>query len=132
MDGTVIADAVNLASRLEGVSKAYDLGIAASERILADLPDPTAFRMRFIGKVKVKGKSEPVSVFDIYEGDPPELRSRKDLARAAFERGVDAYYQRRFGDARALFAQVLSVLPGDGASLRYLGSMDSRAPAGGL
>jgi class 3 adenylate cyclase len=132
MDGTVISDAVNLASRLEGVSKAYDLGIAASERILADLPDPTAFRMRFIGKVKVKGKSEPVSVFDIYEGDPEDLRSKKDLVRAAFERGIQAYYERRFGDARTLFTQVLAVLPGDGATLRYLGAIESKAPNDGL
>ena len=132
MDGTVISDAVNLASRLEGVAKAYDLGIAASERILADLPDPTAFRMRFIGKVKVKGKSEPVSVFDIYEGDPSELRSKKDLVRAAFERGIQAYYERRFGDARALFAQVIAVLPEDGAALKYLGAIESRAPNDGV
>jgi len=132
MDGTVISDAVNLASRLEGVSKTYDLGIAASECILADLPDPTAFRMRFIGKVKVKGKSEAVSVFDIYEGDPPELRSKKDLVRAAFERGIQAYYERRFGDARTLFAQVVAVLPEDGATLRYLSAIESRAPNDGL
>ncbi|MBU0929302.1 MAG: adenylate/guanylate cyclase domain-containing protein, partial [Spirochaetes bacterium] len=126
MDGTVVSDAVNLASRLEGVSKEYDLGIAASERVLADLPDPTAFRMRFIGKVKVKGKADPVSVFEIYEGDPVGLRDKKDLVRASFERGVEAYYERRLGDARALFAQVLAVLPGDGASTRYVESIDGR------
>ncbi|GAB1458178.1 adenylate/guanylate cyclase domain-containing protein [Spirochaetota bacterium] len=113
MDGTVISDAVNLASRLEGVSKEYDLGIAVSERVLADLPDPTAYRMRFIGKVKVKGKSEAVSVFEIYEGDPEELRSRKDLVRASFERGVEAYYERRYGEAKTLFDQVLALLPKD-------------------
>ncbi len=128
MDGTVISDAVNLASRLEGVSKDYGLGLAVSERILADLPDPTAFRMRFIGKVRVKGKVEPVSVFEIYDGDPPELRSRKDLVRASFERGLEAYYEKRYGDARALFVQVLAVLPDDGASLRYMNSIESHAP----
>ena len=127
MDGTVISDAVNLASRLEGVSKDYGLGLAVSERILADLPDPTAFRMRFIGKVRVKGKVEPVSVFEIYDGDPPDLRSRKDLVRASFERGLEAYYEKRYGDARALFVQVLAVLPDDGASLRYMSSIESRA-----
>jgi two-component system sensor histidine kinase ChiS len=128
MDGTVISDAVNVASRLEGVSKEYGLGIAASERVLADLHDPTAFRMRFIGKVRVKGKSEPVSVFEIYDGDPEDLRSKKDLVRASFERAVEAFYERRFGDARSLFGQVLAVLPEDGASVRYLDAIESRAP----
>jgi class 3 adenylate cyclase len=128
MDGTVISDAVNLASRLEGVSKEYGLGLAVSERILAELPDPTAFRMRFIGKVRVKGKVEPVSVFEIYDGDPPDLRSKKDLVRASFERGLEAYYQKRYGDARALFVQVLAVLPDDSASLRYMSAIENHAP----
>ena len=129
MDGTVIADAVNVASRLEGVSKEYGLGIAASECVLKELSDPTAFRMRFIGKVRVKGKAEPVSVFDIYEGDPEELRSRKDLTRAAFERGIDAFHERRLGEARTLFSQVLATIPEDGASLRYLNAIRERDPA---
>lgn len=131
MDGTVVSDAVNVTSRLEGVSKEYGLGIAASERIVADLPDPTLFRMRFIGKVKVKGKADPVSVFDIYEGDPPESRSSKDRARAAFERGVDAYYRKRYDDARTLFARVLAELPGDCATLRYLSSVERHAAEAG-
>ncbi len=129
MDGTVISDAVNIASRLEGVSKEYGISIAASERILADLPDPTLYRMRFIGKIRVKGKLQPVSVFDIYDGDPDDRRSRKDLVRASFERGVEAYYARRFGDARSLFEQVLAALPDDGAALRYLGAIRQRSQA---
>jgi len=129
MDGTVVSDAVNVASRLEGVSKEYGLGIAASECVLKELSDPTAFRMRFIGKVRVKGKAEPVSVFDIYEGDPDELRSRKDLTRAAFERGIEAFHEHRLGDARTLFSQVLATIPDDGAALRYLNAIGERDPA---
>jgi len=128
MDGTVISDAVNIASRLETVSKQYGLCIAVTERIVAGLPDPTAYRMRFIGKVRVKGKAEPVSVFEVYEGDSPDLRSKKDLVRALFERGVEACHQKRHGDARALFAQVLAVMPEDGATQRYLESIESHDP----
>jgi len=67
-------------------------------------------------------------VFEIYEGDPEELRSRKDLVRASFERGVEAYYERRYGEAKTLFDQVLALLPKDGASLRYMKSIASKEP----
>ncbi|HPG87879.1 MAG TPA: hypothetical protein PLQ29_14375, partial [Spirochaetales bacterium] len=72
---------------------------------------------------------EPVSVFDIYEGDPDELRSRKDLTRAAFERGIEAFHEHRLGDARTLFSQVLATIPDDGAALRYLNAIGERDPA---
>ncbi|MBP7264513.1 MAG: adenylate/guanylate cyclase domain-containing protein [Spirochaetia bacterium] len=123
MDGTVIADAVNTASRLEGVAKEFGLSVAASECVLADLPDPTLYRMRFIGKVRVKGKTKPVSVFDLYDGDMPQIRDRKDKARADFERGVEAYYERDFDQARERLEAADVILPGDGPTRRYLEDM---------
>jgi adenylate cyclase len=120
MDGTVISDVVNTASRLEGVSKEYGLSVATSERILASLPDPTKYHMRFIGKVRVKNKSMAVSVFEIYDCDPPAIIGRKDRAKADFERGLAAYYARRFDEAKSLLEAADLILPGDGPTLRYL------------
>ncbi|GAB1432446.1 adenylate/guanylate cyclase domain-containing protein [Spirochaetota bacterium] len=128
MDSTVVSDTVNVASRLEGVAKEYGLSIAASEKVLAKLEDPTAYRMRFIGKVRVKGKTEPSSVFEIYEGDDEEVRAKKDLARSSFERGVDAYYERKYGIAKSYFSQVLEVLPTDEASYKYIHSINKMNP----
>ena len=69
MDGTVIADTVNLASRLEGLTKRYGASILMSEHTLSKMTQPQAYLTRFLGKVQVKGKNIAVSVFEIYDGD---------------------------------------------------------------
>jgi class 3 adenylate cyclase len=120
MDGTVISDAVNTASRIEGVSKEYEIGVAASERILVGLEDPGAYRARFLGKAGVKGKREPISVFEIYEGDPEPLRDKKDCIRATFERAIASFYDQDYAKALGLFNIVLETLPEDEASHHYV------------
>jgi two-component system sensor histidine kinase ChiS len=56
MQTTVISDAVNLASRLEGLTKLYGAGIALSGQTLISLDQITKYHYRFLGKIKVKGK----------------------------------------------------------------------------
>ena len=63
MDGTVIADAVNLASRLEGLTKTCEQKIIISEDAMRGLENPARFNSRELGEVPIKGKSESVSVF---------------------------------------------------------------------
>ncbi|HEY9612840.1 response regulator, partial [Allocoleopsis sp.] len=66
MESTVIADAVNLASRLEGLTKLYGAGILISLQTLCYLDEPHNYSYRFVDRVKVKGKQKPVAVFEIY------------------------------------------------------------------
>lgn len=58
---TVMGDAVNLASRLEGITKAYGVGIVVGEVTRARISD---ISFRELDRVKVKGKDEPVSIFE--------------------------------------------------------------------
>ncbi|MCK5338524.1 MAG: adenylate/guanylate cyclase domain-containing protein, partial [Bacteroidales bacterium] len=60
MEGTVISDAVNLASRLEGLTKLYGSSIIITEETLIKISDPTSYHYRFLDIVKVKGKKEAV------------------------------------------------------------------------
>jgi len=120
MDGTVISDTVNTASRVEGVSKQFGIGLAVSERILFGLEDPNAYHLRFIGKVAVKGRREEVSIFEVYDGDPEPLIAKKDSIRVPFELGVDAFYSKDYRKAKVLFDQVLLELPEDQASFHYI------------
>jgi two-component system sensor histidine kinase ChiS len=60
MQGTVVADAVNLASRLEGLTRVYGSSITISEPTLAQLGNPDRYKHRFVDKVQVKGKKAPV------------------------------------------------------------------------
>jgi len=103
MESTVIADAVNLASRLEGLTKVYGAGILVSEQTLSKLQEPEKYSHRFLGRVKVKGKTVAVAVFEIYEGDDDELKEFKRQTRKEFERGVELFEQEEFAEAQLLF-----------------------------
>lgn len=70
MDGTVISDAVNLASRIEGLTKHFGCAILASAESLANLPGDHSFSLRSLGDVAVAGRSDPVSVSEVLD---PEL-----------------------------------------------------------
>ncbi len=119
MESTVISDAVNLASRLEGIAKLFGAGIVISEQTLNQLDDRQKYQNRFLGRVKVKGKQTPVAVFDVYEGDPPSLRELKTKTLADFEQGVALYCQEQFAEALARFEQVLQVNEQDAAACFY-------------
>ncbi len=127
MENTVISDAVNLASRLQAITKAFNIGLAISERAFKELEDPGSYKYRFIGKVKVKGKAAPVSVFEIFDGLEPELFERKMKANTFFEQGMLSYYQKDFAGAMYYFKRVLDQMPEDGAAAFYLENCMAKA-----
>ncbi|MBC8400786.1 MAG: response regulator [Candidatus Marinimicrobia bacterium] len=96
MDGTVISDAVNLASRLEGLTKKYRSTILISSHTMGKLENPDKYNHRFLGKVKVKGKNDIVSVIEIYDGDPDHIIELKKKTKPLFEQGLKFYFERDF------------------------------------
>ena len=124
MDSTVIADAVNLASRLEQLTKLYGAGIIVSVQTLSKLDDPQKYTCRFLDRVKVRGKQAPVAVFEIYDGDSQFLRELKTQTKTNFEQGIWLYYQEKFTAARQYFELVLQVNDRDLAARLYLERCD--------
>lgn len=120
MEGTVISDAVNLSSRLQSIAKAFNIPLVISESTFMQLLDPGKYKYRFIGKVKVKGKDAPVSVFEIFDGLPEEIFERKMKSNTFFEQGMMAYYQKDYAQALFYFNRALEIVPEDGASKFYL------------
>jgi two-component system sensor histidine kinase ChiS len=120
MESTVISDAVHLATHLEELTKLYGVGIIASEQTLKHLAQPTSYCHRLLSLVKVKGKNEPVVVFEIYEGEPPHLRELKNQTRTQFEEAVHLYYQQQFDEASQVFQEVLQVNSQDTAAEFYI------------
>ena len=120
MQGTVVADAVNLASRLEGLTRVYGSSISISEPTLAQLKDPDQYKHRFVDKVQVKGKKDPVSVHEVFDGDPPAVIELKEQTKDDFEQGLCLYYDRKFSEASVKFNQVLEKHPEDRAARIYL------------
>lgn len=120
MQGTVVADAVNLASRLEGLTRVYGSSISISEPTLVQLKDPDRYKHRFVDKVQVKGKKDPVSVHEVFDGDPAAVIELKKQTKDDFEQGLCLYYDRKFSEASVKFNQVLEKHPEDRAARIYL------------
>ncbi len=119
MESTVIADAVNLASRLEGLTKVYGADILISEETLQQLKNPENYSHRFLGRVTVKGKKMPVAVFEVYEADSDTLRRLKTQTRAEFERGVELFEQKEFAQALHVFNSLCQTNKEDKAAMLY-------------
>ena len=119
MESTVISDAVNLAARVEGLTKLYGVGIVASVQTLCRLDDPQKYKCRFLDRVQVKGKQAPVAVFEIYDGDSEMTIELKAQTQTYFEQGIFFHYRQQFAQARQMFLRVLQVNKQDQAASFY-------------
>lgn len=106
MQGTVIADAVNLASRLEALTKEYDVSLVISKYVLFGLADPNKYHFRFLDKVKLKGKTELIPVYEVFDADPPALLEQKAATSDLFERAAYEYHAARYALAIELFESI--------------------------
>jgi two-component system sensor histidine kinase ChiS len=120
MDANVVSDAVNTASRMEGLTKFYGASIAISEDTLSRIDESSRFNSRFLGKVQVKGKQLPVSVFEITDGDTHEIIDLKSQTKADFEAGLNHYFTKEFAEATVCFKKVLDVHSDDKTAELYL------------
>lgn len=119
MESTVISDAVNLAARLEGLTKVYGASILVSEQTLLGLEEVNQYRVRFLDKVKVKGKEQPVSIYEILNGDDEEVMQLKIKSQADFDMALAYYNQKAFAIAQIYFERVLDIYPEDEAAQLY-------------
>ncbi|MFU8843837.1 MAG: adenylate/guanylate cyclase domain-containing protein [Bacteroidales bacterium] len=119
MDGTVISDAVNLAARLEGLTKLYGGSIIISQDTLIKLKNPAQYHYRFLDIVKVKGKREAVYIFEILDGDPEDIRQLKIQTREQFAGGINYYKSGSFEKASEQFKAIMNINPHDKAASVY-------------
>ncbi len=121
MEGTVISDAVNLASRLEGLTKHYGSSILITEETLIKISDPTNYNYRFLDVVKVKGKNEAVYIFEVIDGDSELIRELKNNTKKTFNKAIQLYKNKEFKDSMSEFKKVVKENPTDKSSMIYIG-----------
>ena len=119
MNFTCLGDNVNLASRLEGANKAYGTFIMVSEPVRKKL-NPYLFSTRFLDFLAVKGKNEPVLVYEVRGWANEESPMWLDIAGKIYQEGIDKYLAREWDDAIIKFSEVLSLFPDDAPSKVYI------------
>ncbi|HEY9596370.1 MAG TPA: adenylate/guanylate cyclase domain-containing protein, partial [Cyanophyceae cyanobacterium] len=120
MDSTVISDAVNLASRIEGLTKSYGVSLLISHHTFSQLEDANQYAFRIIDRLKVKGKSSAVSIYEVFDGEQPELRQGKLVTKHDFEQGILLYNLGHFIEAAQQFKNCLYTNPTDTVAQIYL------------
>lgn len=120
MDSTVIGDAVNLASRLEGLTKNYGTPLIISEHTFHTLQDKAAYSMRFLDRLQVKGRYQSQSVYEIFDADPEPLWLAKQEMKPIFEEALAFYHMGRPDLARPMVEECLKIAPDDKAARIYL------------
>lgn len=118
--GTVIGDAVNVAARLESLTRIFDADILISEAVHDALAEPTRFGMRRLGSVHVKGKAETVSIFEVYDADPQPLLAIKRATRDQFDRAVASARDGNQAEVVAWMEAHIAAHPDDKVARRCL------------
>jgi adenylate cyclase len=118
MDYTLIGDGVNLASRLESACKAYAAQILISESTFRRLRG--TYRIRHIDQVIVKGKTEPVGVYEVLDHHTEESFPNLMDVVGYFGEGIRLYRAARFENAIAQFERALVAHPKDKLSSLYV------------
>jgi hypothetical protein len=119
-DGTVISDAVNVASRIEGLTKLYHSKILVSEDVLLELQDDFPFSFIKIDMVKVKGKSIVFGIYEILDDLDSKEVELLSQTKLAFETGIECYMNQEFKEAKQLFEKVLAIYPKHSSANLYL------------
>jgi len=125
MDGTVISDTVNLASRLESLTKVYNTPILVSETLLRSLKSLKPYFYRFVDKVCVVGKTQPISIYEIFNTDEETVFQLKKETNGDYMTAIKHYHAKRFHEAKEIFTAVFSKNRDDRIVALYIERIDA-------
>ena len=105
MQCSVLGDTVNLASRIEHLTRMYGSTLLIGEQTFNALSDPAAFSLRKIDRVAVKGKAVAVDLYEVLDAEQDGRRAAKEATKTLLAAAMEAYYERRFAEAYAMFSE---------------------------
>ncbi len=120
IEGTVISDHVNLASRLEGLTKKYGAPIIISQDTLIKLEQSQSYNFRFLDTVTVKGKRNSVNIFEILNGEIAEIKKLKMNTNSRFKLALQEYRNKNIQKSLDLLAEISLESPKDKVITLYI------------
>ena len=130
MDAATISDTVNTASRLESLTKLYKVNILLSEASMNNLAGTRVFHFRQLGLIQLKGKLEPIRIYECFDGTDEQEAYKKLTALPYYTDGLFDYYNGSFKEAFDKFSRVLEIYPEDTATNMFLGKARQFIAAG--
>ncbi len=128
LQGTVIGDAVNVASRVEGLNKIYGTTLLLTGNTVDRLQDASRYAMRRIDTVQVRGRQREERIYELFEADAPDVFEKKATTRGRFEEALALYESGAYAAAKAAFREVFAANRFDLVSRAYIERCD-RPPA---
>ncbi|MDQ1909548.1 adenylate/guanylate cyclase domain-containing protein [Paenibacillus sp. GD4] len=119
LENSVISEHVSLVSQLEQMTEKLGVCILITEELLQGLSNPGGRLYRSLGLVHLQGEEQPLQLYDVYEGDPEQIRRLKKETHELFEAAVSMYQNGRFYDAREAFLEVIRLNRWDQAARLY-------------
>ena len=113
MESTVLGDVVNVAARLETLTKLYKVKIMISLDTLKLLEDPHLFHIRQLDIVRVKGKKMPTEIYEVFNCDPPAIQDLKIQTASLIKAGLHHRNHQEWKPALTAFEKALGLYPED-------------------
>jgi len=115
-----LSDTVNLTSRWEELTKYYGVSMVISGDVLERLSHPKQYKVRSIDRTIVKGRSEPITAYEVLDVETEFIQTLKLQTLPDFEPGFDHYRNGDLKAAQTCFKQVLIANPLDKTAKLYL------------
>lgn len=113
MQCTVLGDTVNVASRIESLTKFYGSQFLIGERTFDSLSDPEALSIRMVDRVAVKGKQKAIQLYEVLDAEEDHRRKSKESTKQLLKQGMEDYFRQDFDLALKLFKEGKAMDPED-------------------
>ena len=120
MQSDALSDTINLTARLEGLTKFYGVSLLISGQVLEKLSHAEQYQVRFLDQAIVKGKNEPIDIYEVLDAEVEQVRKLKLQTQPDFERGLEYYRQGKLEQAKEYFDRVLAINNQDKTAALYL------------
>ncbi|MBX2864945.1 MAG: adenylate/guanylate cyclase domain-containing protein [Leptolyngbyaceae cyanobacterium MAG.088] len=120
MQADAVSDNVNLTARLEGLTKYYGASLLISEDVILRLEQPERYSMRILDRIIVKGRQEPLTIYEVLNADVETVRRLKLETLPMYQQGRHFYQEGEWTKATACFEAILRINPNDQTVQFYL------------